>query len=271
MIDIVRFVQKKFPNLKRELYAAHISKTPHDYVKRSLKTALLYSVSFIVLFFFIIDSLLLPFWILGVAFPILFVFMLHMQMIIPKVTMRKRIKEIDDDIIFTSRFLLIKLSAGKPLFNALIETSQSYGVSAKYIKELVDDINFGTPIEKALQHATENSPSRHFRKIMFQINIALRIGVDVTKNLESAIEEIEDEQALELTKYSKKLNSAALFYMLIAIIMPSLGMTVLILLLSVLPNFQIDISIYIFLLFCIVMLQLFFISVFRQIRPSVSL
>ena len=90
------------------------------------------------------------------------------------------------------------------MLNALIEGSQSYGVSSKYFKEIVDDINLGTPIEKALDNAVKYSPSEKFRKILFQINTALKVGIDVAIPLNNVIEEITEEQLTEIRRYGKK-------------------------------------------------------------------
>lgn len=273
MVDIIRTVQKQFPSLKHDLLAAHMDVTPEDYVKKTLRSCFLSSISFAILSFFPMSKAGLPtalkILLVPMIFAIVFMFMMTLQFNIPKAVVKTRGKEIDNEVLFAGRFLLIKLSSGKPLFNALIDTSQSYGVAAKYFKEIVDDINFGTPIEVALNNAMELSPSKYFKKILFQINNALKVGIDITRNLEIVIDEIENEQALEIEKYAKKLSSIALFYMLGAIVLPSLGMTIFVVIAGMLA-FKITLPIYIIMGVFIIGVQLFFISVFRQIRPSVN-
>ena len=166
--------------------------------------------------------------------------------------------------------MLIKLNSGRPLLNALIETSKGYGVGSKYIKEIVDDIETGNPIEKALEKAMTYSPSEKFRKILFQVNNALKLGIDVTKPLESVIEEITNEQEIEVKRYGRKLNSVVIFYMLLAIVIPSIGMTMFIVIASFI-NFPIDFKEFLVVIFFIVIIQLVFISAFRAIRPQVNL
>lgn len=270
MIDLVHYVYKQFPHLKRDLFAAHLQTTPQDYIRQVLLRSFTYSILLCVLAFFPIASAKLPIVLIVLLFPVIFFFMIAMQMAVPKAMVARRGREIDNEVLFAGRFLLIKLSSGRPLFNALIDTSESYGVASKYFKEIVDDINFGTPIEIALNNAMEASPSKYFKRILFQINNALKTGIDVTQNLELVIQEVENEQVLEIERYAKKLSSIALFYMLGAIVLPSLGMTIFVVV-SSLISFQITVGIYAVMLVFIVMLQLFFISVFRQIRPSVNL
>ena len=273
MVDIIRTIYRQFPTLKHDLLAAHMNVVPEDYVKKTLRSCIIYAVSFTLLAFFPLTkagfSIGLVILSLPVIFAIIFAFMLTLQFNIPKAIVKSRGREIDNEVLFAGRFLLIKLSSGKPLFNALIDTSQSYGVAAKYFKEIVDDINFGTPIEVALNNAMELSTSKYFKKILFQINNALKVGIDISKNLEVVITEIENEQALEIERYSKKLSSIALFYMLGAIVIPSLGMTIFVVVASMLA-FKITLPVYIIMTVFIVGVQFFFITIFRQIRPSVN-
>ena len=77
-------------------------------------------------------------------------------------------------------------------------------------------------MEEALEKACNTTPSKKFKKILFQINNALKIGVDVSVSLESTLEEISQEQLVEIQRYGKKLNSMTMFYMLLAIVAPSL-------------------------------------------------
>ncbi|MFT7615689.1 MAG: pilus assembly protein TadC [Candidatus Woesearchaeota archaeon] len=269
MVDIIGFLRKRNPRLKAHLQAAHMNVHVNDYIARAAKSAALYGFMSTIIVLFPLAKSPLPFWVAIFVFPIVFQMVFGMQMKIPKAKIARRAKEIDNEVIFAGRFLLIKLSSGKPLFNALIDTSQSYGVSAKYFKEIVDDINFGTPIEQALQNALDTSPSRYFKKVLFQINSALKVGIDITRNLEVALEEIEHEQALEIERYSRKLSSVALFYMLGAIVVPSLGMTMFVVIASML-SFPLQGPIYIVILVLMIGIQLFFIGIFRQIRPSIN-
>ena len=172
--------------------------------------------------------------------------------------------------MFAGRFLLVKVNAGRPLLNALMEGSQSYGVSSKYFKEIVEDINLGTPLENALENAVKYSPSDKFRRILFQINTALKVGIDVSIPLTNALEEITNEQLTEIQRYGKKLNSLALFYMLLAIVLPSIGMAIFVVVGGLL-GLPIDRNIFMVVIGVLVLVQLLFISIFKSTRLSVNL
>ena len=223
-----------------------------------------------ILSFFVLDKAGLPKFLLIIIFIGLFYFFFKFSFIKVKGKIQARKKKIDKEVLFVGTYLLIKLYAGRPLLIALTETSKSRGIVAKFIKEIVDDINTGSPIEKALENALLYSPSEKLKKILFQINNALKLGIDVTKPLESVIQEIEDEQEIEVKKYSKKLNSLVIFYMLLAIVLPSIGMVILIVISSFI-NLSITMGTMSIILSFIAFIQIIFISMFGSIRPNVDL
>lgn len=249
---------------------AHLKETPDEFVDKNLKKSLLYAVLFTIIFFFVLDKAKLSkFWLILILI-VIFLLFFNFSFLKLKGIIKKREREIDKEVLFAGHYLLVKLYAGRPLLNAFIETAKSRGVAAKYIKEIVHDIDTGSPIEKALESAILYSPSEKFKKILFQINNALQLGIDVTKPLESVIDEITNEQELEVKKYGRKLNTIVIFYMLMAIVIPSIGMTMFIILSSFI-NLPITLREFFVITFFIIILQLVFISMFKAIRPMVNL
>jgi hypothetical protein len=105
---------------------------------------------------------------------------------------------------------------------------------------------------------------------LFHVNNALKLGIDVTKPLNAVLEEITTEQDLEIKRYGKKLNTIIIFYMLAAIVMPSLGMTIFIVLSSFI-NFTVSTTHFAIVIGFIILIQFLFISIFKTIRPTVNL
>lgn len=264
-----RFVSL-FPSLKVQLRIAHLPYSPLQFLNRSVKTTALYSVLFTSLFFFVLQKAKLSILLLVPIYLVLFVLLFQYSLLNLKVKIRRREIEIDKEVLFVGRYLLVKLYSGRPLLNALIETANSRGIAAKYIKEIVDDIDTGNTIEEALNHAMIYSPSEKLRKVLFHINNALQLGIDVTKPLESVLEEITKEEEIEIKKYGKKLNTLVIFYMVAAVIFPSLGVSLFIVISSII-NFQISLTVLLVVTFFIVVFQFIFIALFKSIRPMVSL
>ncbi len=261
---------RKFPSLKQDIMKAHMRESPKELVKKSLVFSFYFSVAFSVFSLLIMGSMgisvyYLPFVSIGTFF-LFFAFMINT----PKVYIRRREREINQEVLFAGRYLLIKLEGGTPLLNVLIDASKSYGVAGKYFKEIVDDINTGTPIENALDSARRYNASKSFRLIIWQILTSLKTGAEVTKSLKSTLKQIAQEEVIEIKEYGKKLNSLVMFYMVIACVMPSLGITMLIMF-STFIGLEFSILHLFAVLFLLVVLQMTFISLIRSIRPMVNL
>lgn len=270
IVDIIRFLVSRFPGLKSDLRKAHIKQTPEIFMKKTAQLSLMFAlVSTLIAFLFLEVAKISLMWL-----PLIFIavtgLFFSFFMLSPKQVINKRRRELDREVLFAGRFLLVKIHSGQPLVNALVEGAQSYGVSSKYFKEIVDDLNLGTSIEDALDHAVRYSPSDKFRRILFQIKTAIKVGIDVAGPLQSTLEEITNEQLTDIQRYGKKLNSLALFYMLIAVVMPSLGMAMF-LVIGGLVGFVIDRTMFTIVLFFLAVLQLIFLAIFKSTRLQVTL
>ncbi len=269
-IGFVNRVALFFPTLKSELRIAHIPYSPVEYINKNLKFTVVSAVAFTIPFFFVLQKAKLSQFLLFPIFVVLLILLFGYSLLTVKAQIKKREREINKEVLFIGRHLLVKLYSGRPLLNALIEISTSRGVASKYIAEIVDDIETGNTIEDALKNAMVYSPSEKLRKILFHINNALQLGIDVTKPLESVLEEITREEELEINKYGKKLNTLVIFYMLAAVIVPSLGVAMFIVISSFI-SFPIGLKGLLVVVFFIVILQFIFITLFKSIRPMVNL
>jgi len=266
------FVQiaSRYPELKRKLIMAKMRKEPAEYVRSTVMLALLLSTTITFSLFLFMKGLDYPLWPIPIVFLLSFFGAFQLFFRLVDVKIRRIAKDIDREVLFAGRFLLVKLNAGRPLIIALTEASKSYGVANKYFKEIVHDIDLGTPLEEALDKAARYSPSEDFRKIIFQINNALKIGVDVTKYLEAILDEIAASQLVQIQRYGRKLNSLTMFFMLFSIVIPSLGITLFITIVSI-ASVSFDRTSFLMVAFVLLIIQYFFITVFKSIRPTVNI
>jgi len=259
-----------FPHLKKQLKIAHYKTTPLQFMNKAAGNGLKNGVALTAMSFFVVSKAGKSLWLLIPLFVLFFGFFVFLELMKVKSAIAKRRKEIDQEVIFVGRYLLIKLYSGRPLLNALAETAKSRGVTATYVREIVHDINTGTSIETALKNAIEYSPSEKFAKILFYLNNALKIGVDVTKPLSSIIDELTVQEILEVKKYGKKLNTLVIFYMVAAVVLPSLGISLLMVMANFV-NFAIGLRGLLIITMFVAILQFIFIALFRSIRPMVEL
>ena len=188
----------------------------------------------------------------------------------PKNIIRKREKEIKRNLLFAGRYLLIKIESGEPLFMSLIGVSKSYGAAGKAFREIVQDIQFGTSMENAIDNAIKYNPCKDLTRILWELSNSIKTGTDINKTLTSILEQISKEYILEIEKYGKKLNSLALFYMLLAVVMPSLGMAMFVVI-GGLVGIPIERNIFLVVASFLVIIQFIFMSIFKTTRLSVNL
>lgn len=270
MTFVKQLLEQNFPHLKRKMLMAKIDEKPEEYLKKKLVASLYVAVGMGVLTFMFADRMEISLLIVPVSMILWFVIVFWVMVKSVDSQINKRRKEIDKDVLFAGRFLLVKLNSGKSLVNALDDASSSYGVANTYFKEIMKDIQMGTPLEQALEKATTTCPSDKLKKILFQITNALKIGIDVTKIVDSVLDDIAHDQLLEIEAYGKTLSSVALFYMLFAVVMPSLGVSLLIVIASLI-SLDIGLSAFVIVGFFMIFIEFIFITIFKQIRPDVNL
>jgi len=187
----------------------------------------------------------------------------------PALTIAKKRREIDAEVLFAGRYLLIEFWSGVPVFDALKSVSKNYGTISDYFAEIVEMVEAGVPIEEAIDQAIELTPSPRLRKLLWQIVNSLRTGADISNSLEVILNQIEREQMIEVKGYGRKLNSLALFYMMIAVILPALG-GIMLVVVSSFTGITVNLSVLLVVVAFLAFIQLMFISIIKTSRPAVA-
>jgi pilus assembly protein TadC len=260
---------KFFPLLKMKLKQAGMNDKPEEFIKKTVISSAYMAFGVIVLIFMLLSKFDALRWPMLFGIPIIFLVLFSYLLKLPDLKISKKEKEISREIIFAGRFLIIELESGVPLYNAMINISKNFNVIGKHFKEITDKIDMGTSIEDALNEAAEMTPSDDFRKILRQIINSIRTGSNVAKSLYSVVNQITKNQVNEVNKYGKKLNPLAMFYMIIAVILPSLGVTMLIILSSFI-QFQLSLEILLILAGLLSFVQFMFISMIKFSRPPIE-
>ncbi len=274
---VVNILVRAKPGLRRRLRMARLGVTAEQFVAKNFRNSLVGAGCFALLLMMLLDKmrgreLLSQNFLLSFLFFLFTFFMIYsFLMNTVEVYIRRQQGLLNRDVLFTGRYMLIKLQSGVPFYQALIDASNGgFGIASRYVREIVDDIELGTPIEQALSNAADLSPSAEFRQILWQINAALRSGVDVTSTLKGILSEISSQQVIEVERYGKKLATLALLYMLGAVIIPSLGLTLFVSFSGFL-GLSIKFGHLLLVLFAIMFIQFMFLSFFRTIRPNINL
>ena len=262
-------VSKEFPALRLKLKQAGMEDKPEDFIKKTFISAFYMTTGLVIVVFLVLAKFNVLKGFMFLAVPIIF-FMMFLYMVkLPDLKISRKDKEVSREILFAGRFLIIELESGVPLYNAMINVSKNFKVVGQYFKELTDKVDLGTSMEDALNEAVEFVPSNDLRKILWQIINSIRTGSNVSQSLYSVMNQITKDQINEVNKYGKKLNPLAMFYMIIAVILPSLGVTMLIILSSFI-KFELSLTILLLLAGFLGFVQFMFIAMVKFSRPPIE-
>lgn len=221
------------PWLKKEMKRADMDEEITAFIGKALLNAIGLTVVILAAVYFVAISfefnllVLIPALIIG--YPLMFLLTLQE----PRAKANRRRKKIDKDLLFAGRHLWISLKGGVPLFDSLLAISRAnYGEISGEMKKVAERVLVGIPLDTAMQEIVADNPSPTFRRMMMQIVNSVRSGADVADSLGIALEQIAKEQLIDVREYGQRLNPVVMFYMVLGVIFPSLGISVGILLLS---------------------------------------
>jgi len=200
----------------------------------------------------------------------LFMIIIFFQFKYPKVQANKRVRLLDADLLVALRSMTIYMSSGVPLFEAMTTISnQGFGEVSKELREVVKMISSGVPETEALEYMVLRNPSPYFRMAIWQMINGMKEGASIKDVMKNVIENLSEEQLIQIEKYGSQLNPFAMFYMMGAVILPTLGLTFMIVISSFMGLSDTLLKFVLWGLFCFVtFFQLMFSGIIKSKRPS---
>ena len=262
-------LNKLYPNLRLDLENADMDIQPKEYLTSCFVSSFLIFIFLSIILFISLSRIDLAFHGLLIAL-IAFIILLFFQFKYPKVEANRRVRLLDADLLVALRSMTIYLSSGVPLFEAMATISnQGFGEVSKELREAVKMINAGVPETDALEHMVLRNPSPYFRMAIWQIINGMKEGAATKEVMKNVIENLGDEQLIQIEKYGSQLNPFAMFYMMGAVILPTLGLTFLMVISSFLGLSNLLLKVVLWSLFVFVMFfQIMFSGVIKSKRPS---
>lgn len=269
-----KLLDKNVPNVKKTLIRLDSKLTAIEYFSIGILNSCFLFVTMFALFlllgFFsgrnpamiLFTGILAAFAVQGVFFSFLMVY--------PKILFQKKKHNLERDLPFALRYLMVQVSSGVPLYNAIadIATTRKNEVSKEFEK-IIKQTQKGIGLTKALEDNATKNPSHFYKRAMLQISNASRSGTDIAKAIGEVVKSINKEQRIAMKIYSSQLNLLTMIYMLLTIILPTLG----IVLLVVLSNFVaviLSLPLYLLLIVLLVLVQYLFVGLIESRRPIVA-
>jgi flagellar protein FlaJ len=267
------FLEKFFPKMEGKLDQAELKIKPKYYLTMGAFTTFFWFVflNFLLFFFaFLTDDMsvytdLFLYTFLASAF--IFISVIYY----PTMQVNKKIKDFDRNLPFAIRHLLVQVKSGVPLFQGLVSISEgNYGSISTEFKRAVKNISTGMSEPDALEKLAYQNPSLYFRRSIWQIINTFKSGANLSETLESMVKNLTNEQKVLIRKYGSQLNPMAMMYMMIAVIIPSLGITFMIIM-SSFSGFPITEVIFWSILGFVAFFQFMFVGFIKNRRPPVEI
>lgn len=270
-LSLAQRLETLFPKTERELKTARMNQSKDEYLaeclKRSFKISFPSSTSIIAAG--IITDVPQTVNIGLVSLPILFATSFLTFSKLPKIKTNRRTRELEKDLPYALRDILIEIKSGISLYNAMKTVTEGYGEASEEFKIIIRDINGGKSTIEAIEESIVRNPSEQYRRAMWQINNSLKSGTDISVTLESVVDSIIEDQKLMIKKYAKELNPYILVYLLVAVVGPSLGITALIVM-SSFTGIQVDVTFYLATLVFLTVAQISFLNLIKTRRPEIK-
>ncbi len=265
-------LSKNFKFLHKDLHNAQIGFDAKEY----MGACLIASFSLFLFFSFMITFTLIlvgqyDLIVSGFIASFLFAdFAFFQQLLYPKLVIRRRVRDIERNLIGALQNLLIQINSGVPLFDVLVNISGSnYGGVSKEFGKAVREILSGEDEVEVLERVALQNPSKFFRRAIWQIVNGMKAGSDISNVISEVIISLGEEQLIQIQRFGSQLNPLAMFYMLIAVIVPSLGLTFVIILSTFISLGEGATKLIFFgLLIGTVFLQFMFVGVIKARRPN---
>lgn len=264
-MKIYKLLLKVVPELKFRITIARIHLSPEEYVKKLFLNSFFIGLLLCIVVFFFTKN---PYYFFLTPILMILVFLWLVQY--PTIRAYKLAREIDKEIVYAGRFLVIEMESGMTLYDAMNNLAKNYEKIGAFFREIVEKIDLGSSIEDAINDSINLSPSRYFKRILWQVLNSIKTGADISSSLKIVLDQIVREQNVEITEYGRRLNPLAMFYMIFTIILPSLG-TLMFIVLNTIIGIQITLSLLLTIAGIVGFIQFLFLAIIKQGRPSVEI
>lgn len=192
------------------------------------------------------------------------------QMNYPRIFALNKEREVEKNLISVLQDMVVQLNSGVPMFRIIMSISEAnYGQVSEEFKKIAKEINSGVSQIEAIEKYGKLNTSKYFRRVLWQISNGMRSGTDMTIVIQEGIKNLSEEQAIQIQSYGSKLNPIIMFYMLMAVILPSLGITFLIIIASIINLDKTLTQLIFFAIFgFVVFMQIMFLGLIKSRRPS---
>ncbi|MBS3134676.1 type II secretion system F family protein [Candidatus Woesearchaeota archaeon] len=235
-IGLSNILSRFSPGIQYDLKETDFDTDAREYLVLSCINAKIYSFIFFVFSFVLLYSVR-DFPIkssLAYSFAIaIFIFLMIYFTLVnyPKIMSGKKGEAIEKNLIFALKDLSIQIASGVPTYDSFVNVSRSnYGQVSSEFEKIARLVNSGMPLAKALEESAIKLRSEYYKKTMWQLINTMRAGASLKGALKIIMDELASDQRSRIKSYAQELNLWSLIYLLFAVAIPTIGLTLIIIL-----------------------------------------
>ncbi len=223
-----------YPSVRYDLRNISFSDSPESYCAIAFFSAAVWAlvVGFMVAIVMTrLEMLALP---LRIALPLfafllVFLFFLVTHLAYPKLLARDIAAKIDRELIFAMRDMLIQMSSGVPLFNAIENIGNTnYEYVSQEFRLTATRVKAGASLLDEIEDMAVRTQSVYLKKTAWQLATSIRAGANLTETLKGIVKTLVDYQFSISKSFNAQLNFIILIYLMLSAVLPTIGTTVLV-------------------------------------------
>jgi pilus assembly protein TadC len=233
---ITNLLHKVFPSAEDDLRRGDMTMT----VDELLLSAVVNTVLFFGLFWTLFSALLvrvqskelsyaIPMGLLyatGIAIIYLLAYIRY-----PSIIAGKRGENMDTHLVFALKEMLLQVTSGVQLYRAIDNVSkQNYGTVSTEFAKVSQDVRAGIPLDRALLRMSQRNKSFLLDRVTWQISNGIKAGASMHVMLRSMIDDATMDKRSRIRDFAGELNLWGLLFMTFAVAVPSIGLTMMIIL-----------------------------------------
>lgn len=187
-------------------------------------------------------------------------------MLYPTWVVKKMAGEMEENLLFAIRHIMVQTTAGVSFFDALSSASTGYGAVSAEFRNIMNEVNGGRDLTDALDESAARSPSKYYKRIIWHVSNSTRSGYDPGDVLKELVTYLSYEQQIRMKKFGSELNVISLFYLTTCIIMPTMGL-ILSLILSSFSIVSLNSTLLGLFVFVIAVFNMLFLGMIQSRRP----
>ncbi|MFW6013748.1 MAG: type II secretion system F family protein [Nanoarchaeota archaeon] len=269
------FLNKLFPSLEKNLITSDMGVKKDEYAILTFLNALgwlIFSSAFLFFLIVALDARTVEdaaYFSLGLGF-FLFLLIFVITVRYPGVVSGKEAELIEGNLIFALKDLLLKVSAGTQLYDALVAVANSnYGQVSKQFERVAKQVQSGRPLDKALESMALRTSSEYMKRTVWQLVNVLKSGSNLKIALKIVISEQMQNHKEKIRSYAQELNLWSLIYMIFAVAIPTIGLTMM-LILTTFAGFEVTEGFFIAFACLCLFIQYAIIGLIQSRRPAIN-